>query len=219
MFSSNTSQVSGGVEFLWPANNFSAINGTYSASRNVEFFGGGYNSGTSCRNLAYLNDANQSGYVYFTTPTALGVAPGADFGMGAWIYVYGGDSTWLSFFGISDLVTYGMGIGNDFSRGPFMGYWGGYLTSGYGVPCPRDTWFYMSWEVFNNVCTTYIGGTPYQAAGISHPGWAAGSTLYCLSNVETLTIGYPNVQNQFAVDNLTMYLGAKYRGNSYTPPT
>lgn len=219
MFSANTSTVSGGPEFLWTAEgNFSAINGTFSGSRNIEFVGSGKYGSNSCRNLAYVNNTNESGYVYFTTSAAMNIPAGSDFGMGAWVYVYGGDSTWLNFFGISDMVTYGIGIGNDFARGPFMGYWGGYLTSGYGVPLPRDDWFYMSFECFNNVFTTYINGTPYQAAGLSHPGWAAGSTIYALNNAETIPIGYPNVQNQFAVDNLTLYKGAKYMGNSYTPP-
>ena len=218
MFSANsTGNVVAENLFIWHADtSVSAFGGTYSSDRNVQWVGSG-KFGDSLRNLSYLNASGEGAYIYFTSNFS--IPAGQDFGMEAFIYIYGGDSTWLTFFGISDNAGQNLGIGNDFSRGPFLQYPGGYLTSGYGVPAPRDTWFHMAFESFGGVNTSYIDGIPYQSASWANPGFPAGSTIYTLANVETQTIGYPDVQNQFAVDEVRIYRNAIRRGQAFTPPT
>lgn len=223
MFSGNTSSVGGGpgpdgTLFVWHADqNFNAFGGTYDSNRNVEWVGSGKFGTNSLRNQAYLNASGEGAYIYFKTSFA--IPAGSNFGIEAFIYVYGGEQTWMNFFGISDNVSQHFGIGNDFARGPFLQYPGGYLTSGFGVPTPRDQWFHIAIETVGGVNTSYINGTPYQSANWANPGFPVGSTLYTLTNVETQTIGYPDVQNQFAVDEFRVYTTPGMRNGSFTPPT
>ncbi len=220
MFSANTTGASAGeTVFLWHADtNVSALGGTYSDSRNLEWVGGSMAGfGDSLRNLPYLNDSGESGYITFLSNFS--IAAGQDFGYEAFIYVYGEDATWLNFFYISNNAGGYLGIGNDFGRGPFLFFPGGYLTSGYGVPLPRNTWFHMAFESFGGVNTSYINGIPYQAASWAHSGFPVGSSIGMLNNAETVPIGYPDIQNQFAIDEVRIYRGALRRGQSFTPPT